>query len=101
MTTKRVNLIGGGLLAGAFLLGTAGLALAQGPTPSPGTNWTGPGGTMGGQGQGQGMGGQGMTGSMDADHLKAMAAMHAKMTASGRCDPAAMNGLHGKAGTDR
>ena len=96
MTTKRVNLIGGGLLAGAFLLGTAGLALAQGPTPSPGTNWTGPGGTMGGQGQGQGM-----TGSMDADDLKAMSAMHAKMTASGMHNRAAMNGLHGKARTGR
>ena len=38
MTTNRVRLLGGAILTGALLLGTAGLTLAQDPTASPGRN---------------------------------------------------------------
>jgi hypothetical protein len=98
MTTNRVRLVGGAILTGVLLLGTAGLALAQDPTASPGSDWTGSGGMMGGQGM---MGSGGMMGSLNADKLNAMSAMHARMTASGRCDPEDMNAMHGGAGTGR
>jgi len=98
MTTNRVRLFGGAILTGALLLGTAGLALAQDPTASSGIDRMGSGGMMGGQGV---MGSGGMMGSLTADQLKAMSAMHARMTASGRCDPADMNAMHGGAGTGR
>jgi hypothetical protein len=103
MTTNRVHLFGGAILTGALLLGTAGLALAQDPTASPGFDWTGSGGMMGGSGM---MDNQAMTGamgamhaSMTADQLKAMGAMHAKMTASGSGDPADMKAMHDRART--
>lgn len=106
MTTNRVRLFGGAILTGALLVGTAGLALAQDPTASPGPNWTGPGGSGMTGVQGMMMGGQGMTGgsgmmdsqtmtgamgtmhaSMTADQRKAMGTMHASMVTSGTHDP--------------
>jgi hypothetical protein len=103
MTTNRVRLFGGAILTGALLLGTAGLALAQGPTASSGIDRMGSGGMMGGQGvTGSGgmtggsgmMDSQAMTGamstmhaSMTADQLKAMGTMHASMATSGTYDP--------------
>jgi len=73
MITKRTNLLAGSLLGGALLLGTAGLALAQDPTPSAAM----------GNGAGQGMmNGQGMT------------AMHAAMGMDGTIDPGLMQSMH-------
>jgi len=106
MTTNRVPLFGGAILAGALLLGTAGLARAQDPTASPGPHRTGAGGSGMTEGQAMMTGGQGMTGrsgtmdgqtmtgamdtmhaSMTAEQLKAMGTMHASMTTSGTHDP--------------
>ncbi len=84
MTTDRVRLVGGAILTGALLLGTAGLTLAQDPTASSGPHGTGSGGS--------GMtGGQGMTGRCSMmDRLTmvgsingAMGTMHASMTNRG------------------
>ncbi len=103
MASKRIGLLTGGMLAGALLLGTAGLVVAQGPasTPTPSPTGIGPGGMMGGQ-MGTGMmGGQmgagmmgGQTGTMSADQLKQMATLHDEMVKSGACDPAQMQELH-------
>ena len=56
MITKRTNLLAGSLLGGALLLGTAGLVLAQDPTPTPSPTTGTPGGMMNGQGMGAGQG---------------------------------------------
>ena len=91
MTTNRVRLFGGAILTGALLLGSAGLALAQDPTASPGPNWTGPSGSGMTGGQGMMTGGQGMTGGsgmMDSQTMTgAMGTMHASMATSGTYDP--------------
>ena len=110
MTTDRMRLFGGAILTGALLLGTAGLALAQEPTASPGGDRTGPGGSGMTGGQGMMTTGQGMTGrssmmdsltmvgsingamgtmhaSMTADQLKGMGTMHASMATSGTHGP--------------
>ncbi len=91
MTTNRVRLFGGAILTGALLLGSAGLALAQDPTASPGPNWTGPSGSGMTGGQGMMTGVQGMTGGsgmMDSQTMTgAMATMHASMATSGTYDP--------------
>ncbi len=85
MASKRIGLLTGGLLAGALLLGTAGLVVAQGPasTPTPSSFGVGPRGMMGGQ-----------MGIMSADLLKQMATLHDQMVKSGACDPAQMQELH-------
>ncbi len=78
MITKRTNLLAGSLLGGALLLGTAGLVLAQDPTPTPSATTETPGGMMNGQGMGAGQGmmnGQGM----GAGQMPDMTAMHAAM----------------------
>ncbi len=88
MTTKRVNLLAGTILAGALLLGTAGLVLAQEPTPgpSPSADWCTPA-TM--------MGGQGMTGGMDMDDMRpVMGAMHQAMSRDRSSDPKLMQTMH-------
>ncbi|MEK6720070.1 MAG: hypothetical protein AABZ33_05290 [Chloroflexota bacterium] len=87
MTTKRQGFIAGGILAGALLLGTAGLAAAQDPTSSPAPNpmWTGPG---------SGMTGAGMSGQMGAGMSGQMQAQHDQMVASGACDDAQMGAMH-------
>lgn len=92
MATKRLGVLAGIALGGALLLGTAGVALAQGPTttPAPSPSAGTFGGMMGGQGFQGMMGGQGM-GTVD------MTAMHAAMGANGTCDPALMQGIHGRA----
>ncbi len=102
MTSKRTGLIAGGILA--LLVGTAGLAAAQDPTPTgrPGMNggamMTGANGMMtGANGMMNGangmMTGAGM-GTMDADHLSLMTTMHESASASGACDPALMQQMH-------
>ena len=76
MITKRTNLLAGSLLGGALLLGTAGLALAQDPAPTPTTE--SPGGMMNGRGMAAGQGmmnGRGMA----AGQMPDMTAMHAAM----------------------
>ena len=87
MTTKRVNLLAGTILGGALLLGTAGLVLAQDPTPgpSPSADWRTPA-TM--------MGGQGMMGGMDMDDVRDMGAMHQAMSRDGSYDPTLMPTMH-------
>ena len=75
MITKRTNLLAGSLLGGALLLGTAGLVLAQDPTPTPSPTTESPGGMMNGRGMaaGQGM----MNGQSMADgQMPDMTAMH-------------------------
>ena len=99
MTSKRIGLLTGSLLAGALLLGTAGLVVAQDPTPSPTpTPWTvAPGGMMGGGMMGGGMmGGQGagMMGGMSGDQLEWMDQHHDRMVEDGSCDPADMQEFH-------
>ena len=111
MTSKRLGFLTGGLLTGALLLGTAGLALAQDPgsTPTASPTGIGPGGMMGGQNgtgmmgsqNGTGMmGGQngsgmmgGQMGTMSADHLKQMATLHDQMVKSGG-NPLRMQQFH-------
>jgi Spy/CpxP family protein refolding chaperone len=121
MTSKKLGILAGSALAGALLLGTAGLAAAQDPTatPSP-TPWSGMngagmmgdqngGGMMGGQNGGGMMGGQNGGGMMGAqmggagmmggvaltpDQLEKMNDLHDQMVASGTCDPAAMQEFH-------
>ena len=105
MTTKRRGLVAGGLLAGALLLGTAGLVAAQDPTTSPTANpgWGGAG-VMGGQMNGQMgapgmMGGQmngqmGAPGMMTPELFEQMDAIHDQMVASGGANHAQMEALH-------
>lgn len=93
MTTTRVNLLAGTILGGALLLGTAGLVLAQDPTPgpSPSVDWRTPGNMMGGPGM---MGGQGMMAGMDRGDMRDMGAMHPAMGQDGSCDPTLMQTMH-------
>jgi len=65
MASKRIGLMTGGLLAGALLLGTAGLVAAQDPTTTPSPTTVGPGGMMGGQNGAGMMGGGGMMGGQN------------------------------------
>ncbi len=81
MITKRTNLIAGSLLGGALLLGTAGLVLAQDPTPTPSPTTGTPGGMMNGQGMGAGQ-------------MPDMTAMHATMGNDGTFDPELMQSMH-------
>lgn len=60
MTTKRLRIFAGGVLAGGLLLGSAGLVAAANPTASPSANPTGP--TMPSSGWAGMMGGSGMMG---------------------------------------
>ena len=92
MTTKRVGMLAGTVLSGALILGTAGLTLAQDPTPTPSTSPGSemPGGMMGG---GTGMMGGG-TGMMSADQLRQMTSLHDQMVTSGTCDSAQMQQMH-------
>ena len=83
MITKRTNLLAGSLLGGALLLGTAGLVLAQDPTPTPTPSPTT--GTPGGMMNGQGMG---------AGQMPDMTAMHAAMGKDGTFDPELMQAMH-------
>ena len=119
MTSKRIGLVTGGLLAGALLLGTAGLVAAQDPTttPTPSPTAVGPGGMMGGQDGAGMMGGQdgagmmggqdgagmmgGQMGSMTAEQLEQMDALHDQMIESGVCDPAQMQAFHAQPRADR
>lgn len=100
MVTKRIGILVGGALAGTLLLGTAGLVLAQDPTPSPTASPAlGPGmmsgaGMMGGQ-SGAGMG----AGMMTPEQLGQMSALHAQMVAVGACDPARMQQFHEQPGS--
>lgn len=119
MASKRIGLVAGGLLAGALLLGTAGLVAAQDPTPTQTPNPTavGPGGMMGGP-MGAGMmggpmaagmmgrqNGAGMMGgqmdSMTAAQLEKMDALHDQMMESGVCDPAHMQAFQAQLNADR
>ena len=119
MASRKIGILAGGALAGALLLGTAGLVAAQDPTatPSP-TPWSGMtggagmmgggmaggagmmgaagmsgGGMMGGTGAGM-MGGQMGTGTMTSEQLEQMGKLHDQMAASGTCDQAQMQELH-------
>ena len=83
MASKRTGLIAGGILA--LLVGTAGLAAAQDPTPAGRPGMNGVNGMMNGA---NGMG------TMDADHLALMTAMHESTAAGGACDPALMQQMH-------
>ena len=91
MTTKRRGLVAGGLLAGALLLGTAGLVAAQDPTTSPTANpgWGGAG-VMGGQMNGQ----MGAPGMMTPELFEQMDAIHDQMVASGGANYAQMDAMH-------
>ncbi len=104
MTSKRLTLVAGGLLAGTLLLGTAGLAAAQDPTGSP---QRGGSRMMGGQGMQNMMGGQGMQnmmggaamgsasyGALDAETLKQMQSLHDSMVNNGTVDWSQMQTLH-------
>ena len=86
MTTKRRGLVAGSMLAGALLLGTAGLAAAQDPTttPTPNPAW-------GGAGM---MGGQGGAGMMTPELFQQMSVIHDQMVASGGADYAQMDAMH-------
>jgi len=119
MTSKRIGLVTGGMLAGALLLGTAGLVAAQDPTTTPSPTTVGPGGMMGGQNGAGMMGGQngagmmggqngagmmggqngagmmgGQMGTMTAEELEQMDALHDQMIESGTCDLAQMQQFH-------
>ena len=111
MASKRIGLVAGGLLAGGLLLGTAGLVAAQDPTATPGGGMMGGqngGGMMGGQNGGGMMGGQngggmmgGQMGTLTADQLEQMDALHDQMIESGVCDPAQMPAFHAQLNADR
>jgi hypothetical protein len=119
MASKRIGLVTGGLLAGALLLGTAGLVAAQDPTatPTPGPTTVSPGGMMGDQMGAGMMGGQmgagmmggqmgagmmgGQMGTMTADQLDQMNALHDQMIENGLCDPAQMQAIHSQLHADR
>ena len=89
MASKRTGLIAGGILA--LLVGTAGLAAAQDPTPSGRPGMNGGGMMNGANGM---MNGAGL-GTMDADDLASRwPAMHESMSAGGACDPALMQQMH-------
>jgi len=90
MASKRTGLIAGGILA--LLVGTAGLAAAQDPTPAGRPGMNGVNGMMNGA-NGMMNGANGM-GTMDADHLALMTAMHESTAAGGACDPALMQQMH-------
>ena len=101
MTTRRFGLITGGILAGALLLSTAGLAAAQDPTAMPESSRSTKGmdGMMGGQGMDGMMGGQGMdgmmgAGGMTAEQLEEMAEHHDQMVEGAPLDAAEMQKLH-------
>jgi len=83
------------MLAGALLLGTAGLAAAQDPTttPTPNPAWGGAG-MMGGQGGAGMMGGQGGAGMMTPELFQQMSVIHDQMVASGGADYAQMDAMH-------
>ena len=91
MTWRRLGIIAGGVLAVTLLLGTAGLAAAQDPTPSPSQMGAG---MMGGQMGAGMMGGQMGAGLMTTQQLEQMDALHDQMVATGTCDPAQMQSLH-------
>jgi len=123
MASKRIGLMTGGLLAGALLLGTAGLVAAQDPTTTPSPTTVGPGGMMGGQngagmmGGGGMMGGQngggmmggqngtgmmgGRMGTMTAEQLEQMDELHDQMLESGVCDLARMQEFHAQLNSNR
>ena len=86
MTTKRRRVVAGSMLAGAILLGTAGLAAAQDPTTTPRANpaWGG-GGMMDGQ-----MG----AGAMAPELYAQMDATHSQRLASGGANYAQMSAMH-------
>ena len=90
MASKRTGLIAGGILA--LLVGTAGLAAAQDPTPAGRPGMNGANGMKNGA-NGMMNGANGM-GTMDADHLALMTAMHESTAAGGACDPALMQQMH-------
>jgi len=113
MASKKPGILAGSALAGALLLGTAGLVAAQDPTatpsPTPWSGMTGGVGMMGDQNGGGMMGGQmggaGMMGGLDGtgmmrgvaltpDQLEKMNELHDQMVASGTCDPAGMQEFH-------
>ena len=98
MASKRIGLVTGGLLAGALLLGTAGLVAAQDPTAGTPGGQMGAG-MMGGQ-MGAGMMG-GQMGTMTAEQLEQMDALHDQMIRSGVCDPAQMQALYSQLNADR
>ena len=104
MTSKRRGFLTSGLLTGALLLGTAGLALAHDPASTPTASPSGIGqngfGMMGGQNGSSMMGGQngssmmgGQMGTMSADQLKRMATLHDEMVKSGG-NPLQMQQFH-------
>ena len=88
MSRTRIGLVGAGMLAGAFFLGTAGLALADAPpaTPTPSPTWTMPGGMMNGQGGGMMNGQNG--GMMNGENGGMMNGQN------GHCDPDLMQSMH-------
>ena len=97
MASKRTGLIAGGILA--LLVGTAGLAAAQDPTPAGRPGMNGANGMMNGangmmNGANGMMNGANGMGTMDADHLALMTAMHESTAAGGACDPALMQQMH-------
>ncbi len=121
MDTKRRGLIAGGMLAGAVLLATAGIAAAQDPTASPSASLTRSGagmmtgqsgaGMIGSQVTGQtgaGMIGSQMTGQpgagmmngqpgagmMTPELFKQMDAVHDQMVANGGPNQAQMIAMH-------
>ncbi len=77
MASKRLGFLTVGLLTGALLLGTAGLAAAQDPTttPTPSPTAVVPGGMMSGQ-------------------LKQMAVIHNEMAKGRALDFSQMQALH-------
>ena len=83
MITKGRGLFAGGVLAGALLLGTAGLAVAQNPNVTPTPAW-----------DGVGMSGRGVAGMMTSDLLAQMNVMHDQVVASGSAGMAQMNVMH-------
>ena len=92
MTTRRFGLISGGILAGALLLSTAGLAAAQDPTATPGASPSRD--SMAGMMGSQGMGGMMGAGAMTAGQLDEMAEHHDQMVEGGPMDAAEMQKLH-------
>ena len=87
MASKRIGILAGAALAGTLLLGTAGLVLAQDPTPSPRVTPSWGPGMMGGSGM---MG----SGTLTPEQLEKMNALHDQMIASRTCDPARMQQFH-------